>query len=64
MDPKFFQTPNSFKTKILIRLKIFVEIFFGPKIFLDQRFLKPFQAELFRLESCLSVPVDNDCCTP
>ena len=43
---------NSFKTKILIRLKIFVEIFFGPKIFLDQHFLKHFQAEHFRLESC------------
>ena len=35
-------------TKILIRLKIFVEVFFGPNIFMDQHFLKPFQAEQFR----------------
>ena len=57
-EPKFLWTQNFFrhqvffKTKILIRLKILFEIFFGPKIFLDQNFLKPSQAEHFRLESC------------
>ena len=48
----FFRTWIFFQTKFFFRPQIFFEIFFGPNIFLDQHFLKPFQAEQFRLESC------------
>ena len=53
-EQNFFSDQNFFLDKIFFwDSKFFFEKSFGHKIFLDKNFVKPFQAEHFRLEYCL-----------
>ena len=60
-----FQTQNYFRPKIVFNVcfsdqKFFLDPkFFSKFFFLDQTFLKPFQAEHFRLESCYTLCQDS-----